>query len=663
MRLQPTSAVLRFGHRLRRTRGSEAAVGGYMLRSFLIATLILVPVCSHAEERDWEWVSGGDFNTIAVQNGGTGDPSGDAVWMSGNLLVRGIRDQNEWVWTQVAPELTENTWVASLAFSDDGAGAMLRTVHGIAHSADGGTTWTTHSYPEWIESLASFQMTSATGAYAVGRHTDGRAILVQTNNGGAGWDLVYDSGDWPGNFLDLWIAENGHATLVGNYYSSWMGWLGVVVETENDFETVSRTDYDDQALWALEAPTADDRYALGGPDLTGSQRPIFVYRHGEGAGWITSTLPADVFQIEGMTFDSALHGWVVGHFKHAEIGSGGVLLETDDGGETWTRTDFCHNCVTELPMVEEPMPLPDSVALAGDTLLVAQSAGGWPCTTGMCTGRVMARGGDGQWRRVDRLTGLRYVDMDLAQGTLEGIAVGFDGHPWRSVSQTLESGKWQQARTHFVDCPFLGSCPPQWSEVHIVDGTEVWTTVKIVNNPARVMRSTDGGSSWTLVDTGEMISLAAPILSITSPSSIWAAMSTNTNAHKILGTGDHGTSWETILEGGIYAFTLLSHISELQFCYVVRSMACTTNGGVNWSYPAGPSEYTGLQLLDETYGWAVGFGSAGGLEVYGTSNGGTTWSKLSSLDAFPIRYPSQMLFVSPLHGFLAAGPSLSLIHI
>lgn len=637
---------------------TDLGYGGRHMRHLLVSgMIILVSLCSGAEDRDWEWVSGGNFNSIAVQNGGSGDPTGHLVWLSGNLLVKGVRHETGWSWSQVAPELTEDSWVSSLVFSDDGSYAMLRTMDGVAHSANGGTTWNVHLYPDWIEYLVSFQITAPSQVYAVGRHTDGRAILVQTGDGGTSWDLIYDSGEWPGNFLDLHISGDGHATLVGNYYSGWFGWLGVIVETDDDFESVSRTDYDDQALWALEAPSPEDRYALGGPDLPGSQRPIFVSLHGEDGAWAPSTLPGDIFQIADMTFDSALHGWVVGHFEDAEVGSGGVLLETANGGESWTRTDFCFNCVSALPMVEEPLVLPDSVALVGDDLFVAQSAGGWPCTSGMCTGLVMVEDGIGQWDRIDRLTGFTYVDIDLAQGALEGIAVGFDGHPWRSFTRTLANGTWQDPEFHLVDCSFLGSCPPLWSEVHITGDSEVWASARVSTEPAQVMKSLDGGSSWSFVDTGETSSLAAPILSVASASSIWAAMTTSGNANTIIGTDDHGSSWQTIQDGGIYPYTHLDHIDEMQYCFVVRSMACTKDGGVHWSYPVGPTENTGLQLLDLEYGWTVGFGQQGGLDVYKTTDGGTTWSKLTTLDAIPIRYPSQMQFVSRLEGWLAVRPN------
>ena len=66
-----------------------------------------------AHSRDWEWVSGGNFNSMIVQNGGTANPTDDVVWLCGNLLVKGVRQNGDWTWTQVAPDFTENTWVPS----------------------------------------------------------------------------------------------------------------------------------------------------------------------------------------------------------------------------------------------------------------------------------------------------------------------------------------------------------------------------------------------------------------------------------------------------------------------------------------------------------------------------------------------------------------------
>ena len=630
-----------------------------MRRTLLIGAIIPFFLTASAHSKDWEWVSGGNFNSMTVQNGGTADPTDDVVWLCGNLLVKGVRHNGVWTWTQVAPDFTEDTWVSGLVFDDGGSAAMVLTATGVAHSSDGAESWTVHALPAWIQYLTSLQMTGPTQAYAVGRNTDDQAILVSTVDGGASWELVYDSGEWPGVFQDLKVYDDGRATLVGNYFSGWMGWLGVIVETDDDFETVSRVDYDDQSLWALEAPTPEDHYALGGPDLPGSKRPIFVSRHGEGGSWVKSTLPDDIFQIADMTFDSALHGWVVGHFDDPEVGSGGVLLETDDGGEEWTRTDFCHNCVSELPMVEEPLPLPNSVARAGGELFVGQSAGGWPCSTGMCTGRVVHSSDGQQWDRVKKLTGFRYVDFDLASGALQGIAVGYDGHKWRGFTQSLEGGSWQDPTFPVVDCSFFGTCPPFWSEVHIIGDSEVWASAGIDTDPSQLMTSSDQGATWDFVDTGETISRAAPILSVLSPSSIWAAIATATNDKKIIATSNHGASWTTVLEGSLYSYTMVAHVSEMQYCYVVNSMACTKNGGVTWSYPSGPSPYTGLQLLDAEYGWSVGVSQQGGLDIYRTIDGGSNWTKLTHLDYRAIDYPSQMQFVSRSEGWLAVavGPS------
>ena len=539
-------------------------------------------------------------------------------------------------------------------FYNGGNAAMANTASGVAHTLDGALNWTVHPLPNWIQYLSSFQMTGSTQAYAVGRNSDDQAILVSTTDGGANWELVYDSGDWPGTFADLMVYEDGRATLVGNYYSGFLGWLGVIVETDDDFQTVSRVDYDDQALWALETPTALDHYALGGPDLPGTQRPIFVFRHGEGGIWVRATLPADIFQISGMTFDSALHGWVVGHFSDANVGNGGVLLETSDGGETWSRTDFCPNCVTQEPMVEEPFPLPNYIAEVDGELFIGQSVGGWPCTTGMCTGKVLTSSDGEQWDPVTKLSGYRYVDLDLASGTPKGVAVGYDGSYWRSFSQTLGEAGWQDPVFQWVDCSFFGACPPAWSEVHIVDDSEVWASVRIDTDPSQLMKSADL-ATWDFIDTGETISLAQPILSVLSPNSIWAAITTAANTKKIIGTTNGGVAWETIEEGSIYPYTHVAHVSEMQYCIVVRSMACTKNGGVNWSYPSGPSEYTGLQLLDAEYGWSLGIGHQGGLDIHRTIDGGASWGLLAHLDNTALRYPSQMQFVSRLEGWLSVG--------
>lgn len=617
--------------------------------------IVFLLVTAPTLARDWEWVSGGNFNSITIQGGGDASPANDVVWLAGNLLVKGVRQNGGWNWTQVSPELTESSPISGLVFFDSNS-AMALTGTGVAYTSNGASTWTVFPLPDWIQSLNGFQMTDPSHAYAVGRNTNEQAILVSTDNGGATWNLLYDSGEWPGSFTGLQVYGDGHATLVGNYFSGWIGWFGVVVETDDNFQTVSRVDYDNQALWSLEAPSRDHHYALGGPDLPGMKRPIFLYRHQEHGGWQQSTLPADIFQILGMTFDSALHGWVAGHFDDPIIGSGGVLLETADGGETWTRTDFCQNCVTQLPIIEEPVSVLHSVAEVGGELFVAQNASAWPCSSGVCTGRVLTSSDGQQWNRVEQLTGYRYADIDLAAGPLRGIAVGFDGSFRKSFTQTLSGGMWQDPLFHEIPCPFPGTCPPRWAGVQIIQNSEVWGLTEGPASPAQLMKSLDKGATWVAIDTGEEGSFQVPTLSVVSPDSIWTAITTKENAGKIIATSDRGETWTTILNAGVgNRFNMVAHVSDTQFCYVTRGMACTKDGGKTWSYPAGPSEYTDLQLLDEEYGWSVGVSAQGGLDIYRTTNGGTTWNKLTHLEQTAIRYPSQMHFLNRQEGWLAVG--------
>lgn len=621
-----------------------------MRRTILTHFVGLLLLSNPLLARDWEWVSGGNFSSMTVQSGG------DIVWLTGNLLVKGVRQNDGWHWTQVAPELTENSWVGGLVFS--GGSAMVLTGTGVGYSSDGAHTWTIHPLPEWISTISRFQMTAPSNAYAVGQHTDGRAILVSTENGGTSWELIFDSGEWSGFFTDLKIYPDGHATLVGNYFSNFMGWLGIVIETTDNFQTVARVDYDDQTLWRLEAPTRADHYALGGPDLPGFPRPLFAYRHQENGSWIRSELPADIFQILDLTFDSALHGWVVGHFDDPDVGRGGVLLETSDGAETWTRTDFCEGCVTERPIIEEPIGALTYIAKGGGDLFLGQSPlGGLPCPSYIeCTGRVLVSSDGGQWNRVDKVSGYRYVDIALATDPLRGIAVGFDGRVWNSFTRNLSGQVWEDPSFHEVPCPFPGMCPPLWADIEIAGGSEVWASTRITNTAAQLMKSPDLGSTWAFVDTGDTISLQAPILSITSPDSIWSGIRTADNFGKIISTKDGGETWETLQEITGFSYFKISHVSDLQYCYVIRSMGCTQDGGQTWSSPAIPGEFVDLQLLDEEYGWALTYQQGEGvLDLYRTTDGGATWGKLAEIDGRATEVLSQLKFINRQQGWLAVG--------
>lgn len=639
-----------------------------MKRMSLITIAVTLLLGSQLAARDWEWVSGGNFSTVTVQDRGDSDPSNDAIWLAGNLLVRGVRRNGSWNWQQVLPELTDNYPVWGLVFYEaqtpdcDGACAMMQTSEGVAYSDDSGETWTVHPFPEWLGQFNRFQMVGPRSVFAAGRNTNGQAIVARSDDGGASWEVYYDSGEWQGSFTDLQIYADGTATLIGNYFSNWMGWQGIIIETTDDFENVSRREFDDQSLWRLASPTRADHYALGGPDLPGSARPLLVYRHSENGAWMRSTLPEHLEGIYDMWFDGPNHGWVVGQYRDPDWGSGAVLLETSDGAQSWSRTNFSTLASwSPDPLVELSVALFDGILKSGEDLFLFQRPlqEVYPCPAGAyCPGIVVHSTDETNWNRIDKLSGYRQRDITLDdRNGKKGLLAGFDS-VWDSIIQPIRNGETQPAFFPTLPCDYpTGECPLRWLRLELV-GNDLWALFSLAgsNEPPVLGKSTDGGESWETLDLGVDLSpFGTPGLSVAGPDSIWVAVKTNEDV-RVLSTTDGGQTWDTVTSiVSNYGFGV-AHASQEVGCFWLASISCTKDGGETWGYPWLGGRPIDVVFLNEELAWATVY-SDSKLRVLRTTDGGSNWEEVAQLDFYGDTSITSLQFIDTKRGWLTAGRS------
>jgi photosystem II stability/assembly factor-like uncharacterized protein len=205
---------------------------------------------------------------------------------------------------------------------------------------------------------------------------------------------------------------------------------------------------------------------------------------------------------------SGSKGLAVGHF--------GLMLETTDGGSTWT----------EVP------PL-TSLALLGAT-----RAGGHQLVVGQ-QGLALTRDGDGDWKTVD--TGFTQRLLNVAMNA-SGLAVtvgefGFIGRS-RDFGAT-----WEAVPIDWNDFNDEGYEPHMYGVIVKADGT-----VLVGGEFGLIMRSTDGGDTFETVASGEQsvfdIALAADgsntgyavgqeglVLKTTDGGDTWERLTVDTNSN------------------------------------------------------------------------------------------------------------------------------------
>ena len=628
--------------------------------SLLVFSLMMISAFpSHAT--DWHWYTGGGFNALQVINS-------NEIWLGGELLVKGTRDPltDDWSWEQKAPEITENRVIKGLSFYDSSHGMAIGSDKTVLYTSDGGSQWQVHSIPSDIE-IMKIQMVGPQEAYGVGEENQhyGQAIVVYTSDGGSTWTRVYTTNSYYGGWLeDIRIWPDGHGVAVGSLFDGW-GAYGVVLETDDNWNHVGtsleKSGYDHE-LWGLAAPTESDYYVIGG-DIASS--PYLAYLHkGSSLNWGEATLPSDIMTLYSIVFDSANHGWALGRYNNQEeYESGGVLLETSDGGFSWQRTNFPSNSPIPSSGDSTSLVMLNLLGVAGDDLFAVQSYwdNAYPCFSnglyGACAGVVLhSSNGDSTWKRVKKLSGYTYTDISAhldSTGDMVGHAVGHDTYPSNSFIQDLEPT--QNPLFLGTDCrlssfsmvdPFRGwaaYCNQQGDPYsHYVlaleNGGNERTNYSIEDEPVQAYEF-----RWVKVSASDFYNA-------------WIAFNTDQAGTNFLVTSNHGQSWHWV-ENAQDASSRFQNMDGQFVCYLngYGGFYCTRDGGTNWQNMEinGDYNFIDFYFLNQRVGWAWGSEET----LYKTTDGGSNWSVVAEVpcNSGPYSGLCSLKFSDEYHGWKTDG--------
>jgi photosystem II stability/assembly factor-like uncharacterized protein len=168
-----------------------------------------------------------------------------------------------------------------------------------------------------------------------------------------------------------------------------------------------------------------------------------------------------------------------------------------------------------------------------------------------------------------------------------------------------------------------------------------------------LLATTDGGATWQRRDLPVGGRVAAIDFADARHGVI--AGSGAGGGHLILSTADGGDSWQVATVppagGALYDVVLLD--ADRGFAVGEKTgILATVDGGHTWEARLGTIEdgfLWGLSFSDPQHGWAVGGGVKG--QVYGTSDGGMTWTHLATAPGPSLQAVS---FADSEHGFAVA---------
>jgi photosystem II stability/assembly factor-like uncharacterized protein len=315
-----------------------------------------------------------------------------------------------------------------------------------------------------------------------------------------------------------------------------------------------------------------------------------------------------VHSLDAIAFPSETHGWAAGQ---------GAIIATSDGGRTWTQQYDGAAAIHSLDFTDER----DGWAVAETSLLRTTDGGATWVKAGEPHGRVLTS--------VDFVSSSRGwgVAAEAAAGPLLGdLVLTTDGGMTWSVVQR-----------------------------HAANSVCATGTTLVAGAGSRVLRSTDGGSTWTpLFDAGDTWMETTVQC---AGSSIWALFlgggAAGSQGYAAYASADAGATWRPvvvapILAGSDPAFHGVARLDNYpgpfaavtpsQAVFLGQCPACdpqhvmvlrTEDGGSHWArHVIDGFAPTGLAFADAAHGWmTTQLGGYPGRHaaILATTDGGRSW--------------------------------------
>lgn len=451
----------------------------------------------------------------------------------------------------------------NVAFADDLRGLVVQYDYGyestprvrVWRTTDGGLSWQasqTSGLPDYV----------LPGLYGLALSADGHGALSTgagsygTADNGATWFPIVSPGTWftaQGVFdsRTFWsIDSNGAAHLTRDQGATW-----ATLAVPNETTGVSKLQVaPDGALWLV---YGDRRYRSGD----------------HGATWqrvLGQEAAENQSHVLALWFTDAKHGLA--------YASDGWLLDTGDGGQTWSRHPFAG--------VNTWNPAPARIQFAD------------PKTGWITTGGSFARTTDGgaSWSQASgpsSLIDFRFID------TNRGWAVDGSNAIWRTSDGGLS---WSR----------LASVTPQLRSIAFVDAS----VGVAVGDLGSILRTEDGGMTWSARASGTAAQLWRVVF--VGKNDAWAIGVNGT----VVKSSDAGKTWAPVPVPASAALNDI-HFADAKHGWIVGeagTVLATVDGGDTWKVQASGTRNNliSAHFIDPRSGWIGGSSGA----ILATATGG-----------------------------------------
>lgn len=561
------------------------------------------------------------------------------------LLLQGGSVLAQGTWSFVAqPDLDYS--IADVFFLDDGQTGWFVGDDGlILKTTDGGVT---HEPQEagTTEDLNRVVFINDSTGWIVGEN----GTILKTTNAGMVW-MVQTPVDATHDYNDITVATETHAIAVGD--------KGIIVATTDGETWVSQTSNTTENLYGVSSFGMNVAIAVGAHET-------ILHTTDGGMTWLAASTIAP---IQGKDYNavkvvSEKKAWLIGD-GFAFLGLKSVFAWTEDGGDNWTLylpTEEAYGNMWDIDFYDSTT----GIAVGDDGLVFTTSDGvDWvqaPVGFGIgartvslvadkawaCRYETILRTEDfaQTWELLVKITGHNQYDLcRLSESHF--MAVGYNS----SKLESKDGGyTWQSG--YIVADNHVGHI---WG-IHFINPDTGW----VVGSGSFVAKTEDAGETWRYLETPLVNVWFREAFFVNDTTGWIVGKDGGAGPSRVLKTTDGGESWTE--QTGLPIETLYSIFMLDENSGVIgggdNTLYYTTDGGANWNLATfnidGEKDINGLFFLDAAHGWAVG---EKGLILF-TDDGGVTWTDQSYTTTTELE---DVYFRNPLEGWAVGDDYLILI--
>ncbi|MBS1516376.1 MAG: T9SS type A sorting domain-containing protein [Bacteroidetes bacterium] len=444
-----------------------------------------------------------------------------------------------------------SAYMNSVQFVNDMTGWIAADVNNFKKTTNGGASWINQLVPG-TGLLDRCLALSDQICFASGKNGN----LYRTTNGGASWTVVHSS-----------TADYNRIFFINNL----TGW---VTATNAFFKTT-----DGGTTWQQSAMTGSNKGVHFVNELTGwvCSYPNVQKTTNGGATWQTYLVSNYGNVFYEVVFTNELTGYIAGSANNYYDGR---IFKTTNGGVNWSMQNFTtSNGLYALQMINQ-----GTGYAVGDGGVAFKTTNAGEVNSGWIYSQIQSVNND--------LNSVKFINQ------FTGWSSGGNGTLIKSTDGGISWLPLASGTTSFI------------TSVNFYNPSTGWFT-----STGGVKKSTDGGSSWVSL-AGAGSSTYNSIYCLTDQICFISALD-----GRLLRTTDGGTSWQVVV-------TSPAELSR--FCFVnnltgwasgINYIYRTTNGGTNWTQTILPGQNRDVNFINENTGWVPNFPN-----VNKTTDGGISWA-------------------------------------